>query len=66
MIKRLDHQQDSYGSTKVVYMKYAQASKLLDVLNGVSQGSQSDKTKKIRERVTSRMFQLRLMIKPMP
>ncbi|HGI5920299.1 TPA: type II secretion system secretin GspD [Yersinia enterocolitica] len=46
MIKRLDHQQDSYGSTKVVYMKYAQASKLLDVLNGVSQGSQSDKTKK--------------------
>ncbi|HDL6856114.1 TPA: type II secretion system secretin GspD, partial [Yersinia enterocolitica] len=46
MIKRLDHQQESYGSTKVVYMKYAQASKLLDVLNGVSQGSQSDKTKK--------------------
>ncbi|HDL6964512.1 TPA: type II secretion system secretin GspD [Yersinia enterocolitica] len=46
MIKRMDHQQDSYGSTKVVYMKYAQASKLLDVLNGVSQGSQSDKTKK--------------------
>ncbi|WP_174848661.1 type II secretion system secretin GspD [Yersinia artesiana] len=47
MIKRLDHQQDSYGNTKVVYMKYAQASKLLDVLNGVSQGGQSDKTKKI-------------------
>lgn len=46
MIERLDHQQDSYGSTKVIYMKYAQASKLLDVLNGVSQGGQSDKTKK--------------------
>lgn len=47
MIKRLDHQQDSYGTTKVIYMKYAQASKLLDVLNGVSSGVQSDNTKKI-------------------
>lgn len=47
MIKRLDHQQDSYGSTKVIYMKYAQASKLLDVLNGVSLWGQSDKTKKM-------------------
>ena len=47
MIKKLDHQQDSYGSTKVIYMKYAQASKLLDVLNGVSQGGQRDKNKKM-------------------
>ncbi|CNH61844.1 general secretion pathway protein D [Yersinia thracica] len=47
MIKRLDHQQDSYGTTKVIYMKYAQASKLLDVLNGVSSGVQSDNAKKI-------------------
>ncbi len=28
----------SDGNTKVVYMKYAQASKLLDVLNGISEG----------------------------
>ncbi|WP_392433520.1 type II secretion system secretin GspD [Yersinia sp. HM-2024] len=47
MIKKLDHQHDSYGNTKVVYMKYTQASKLLDVLNGVSQGGQGDKNKKM-------------------
>ncbi|MBW5825718.1 type II secretion system secretin GspD [Yersinia kristensenii] len=47
MIKRLDQQQDNDGTTKVVYMKYAQASKLLDVLNGVSNGVQSDNTKKL-------------------
>lgn len=47
MIKRLDQQQDNDGTTKVVYMKYAQASKLLDVLNGVSNGIQSDNTKKL-------------------
>ncbi|CNL13511.1 general secretion pathway protein D [Yersinia frederiksenii] len=46
MIKELDQQQDSYGNTKVIYMKYAQASKLLDVLNGISHGSRSDKNKK--------------------
>ena len=54
MIERLDHQQDSYGSTKVIYMKYAQASKLLDVLNGVSQGGQSGKTKKTSGKSSSR------------
>jgi general secretion pathway protein D len=43
MIKDLDHQQNSYGNTKVIYMKYAQASKLLDVLNGIGQGFQNDK-----------------------
>ncbi len=43
MIKELDQQQDSYGNTKVIYMKYAQASKLLDVLKGVSHGFQNDK-----------------------
>ncbi|WP_249192871.1 type II secretion system secretin GspD [Yersinia sp. Marseille-Q3913] len=43
MIKDLDHQENSYGNTKVIYMKYAQASKLLDVLNGISQGLRSDK-----------------------
>ncbi|CFQ52937.1 general secretion pathway protein D [Yersinia aleksiciae] len=43
MIKDLDRQENSYGNTKVIYMKYAQASKLLDVLNGVSQGFLSDK-----------------------
>lgn len=36
MIERLDRQKDSQGNTKVFYMKYAQASKLLDVLNSVS------------------------------
>lgn len=43
MIKELDQQRDSYGNTKVIYMKYAQASKLLDVLNGVSHGFHNDK-----------------------
>lgn len=47
IIKKLDHQQDSDGSTKVIYMKYAQASKLLDVLNGVSLGVQSNKPGKM-------------------
>ncbi|WP_145509849.1 type II secretion system secretin GspD, partial [Yersinia rochesterensis] len=54
MIKRLDHQQDSYGTTKVIYMKYAQASKLLDVLNGVSSGVQSDNAKKIAGKSNAR------------
>ncbi|MFA3762284.1 type II secretion system secretin GspD [Yersinia sp. 2466 StPb PI] len=43
MIKELDHQQNSYGNTKVIYMKYAQASKLLEVLTGISQGFLSNK-----------------------
>ncbi|WP_276528235.1 secretin N-terminal domain-containing protein, partial [Yersinia bercovieri] len=43
MIKDLDHQESSFENTKVIYMKYAQASKLLDVLNGISQGQRSDK-----------------------
>ncbi|MGP2471085.1 type II secretion system secretin GspD [Yersinia sp. 2540 StPb PI] len=43
MIKELDHQQNSYGNTKVIYMKYAQASKLLEVLTGIGQGFLSNK-----------------------
>ncbi|ARB86289.1 MULTISPECIES: type II secretion system secretin GspD [Yersinia] len=43
MIKELDHQQESYGNTKVIYMKYAQASKLLEVLTGISQDFHSNK-----------------------
>ncbi|HHL2560532.1 TPA: type II secretion system secretin GspD [Yersinia enterocolitica] len=54
MIKRLDHQQDNYGNTKVIYMKYAQASKLLDVLNGVSQEGPNDKNKKMTRKSSIR------------
>ncbi len=43
MIKKLDKRQSSDGNTKVVYMKYAQASKLLDVLNGISEGFHNEK-----------------------
>lgn len=46
MIKKLDQRQDSGGNTKVIYMKYAQASKLLDVLNGISVGLQEDQKTK--------------------
>ncbi|CNE87967.1 general secretion pathway protein D [Yersinia rohdei] len=46
MIRELDKPQDNYGNTKVIYMKYAKATKLLDVLNGVSHGFYYDKNKK--------------------
>lgn len=46
MIKKLDKRQSSDGNTKVVYMKYAQASKLLDVLNGISEGFHNEKKTK--------------------
>ncbi|WP_420856026.1 type II secretion system secretin GspD [Yersinia kristensenii] len=59
MIKRLDQQQDNDGTTKVVYMKYAQASKLLDVLNGVSNGVQSDNTKKLAGKSNARNVSIR-------
>ncbi|MFL4558587.1 type II secretion system secretin GspD [Yersinia kristensenii] len=59
MIKRLDQQQDSDGTTKVIYMKYAQASKLLDVLNGVSNGVQSDNTKKLAGTSNARNVSIR-------
>ncbi|WP_421684818.1 type II secretion system secretin GspD [Yersinia kristensenii] len=59
MIKRLDQQQDNDGTTKVVYMKYAQASKLLDVLNGVSNGVQSDNTKKLAGKSNARNMSIR-------
>lgn len=45
MIRELDKPQDNYGNTKVIYMKYAKATKLLDVLNGVSHGFYYDKNK---------------------
>ncbi|WP_050290229.1 type II secretion system secretin GspD [Yersinia kristensenii] len=59
MIKRLDQQQDNDGTTKVVYMKYAQASKLLDVLNSVSNGVQSDNTKKLAGKSNARNVSIR-------
>ncbi|WP_042820753.1 type II secretion system secretin GspD [Yersinia wautersii] len=46
MIKKLDKRQSSDGNTKVIYMKYAKASKLLDVLNGISTGLQDEKKAK--------------------
>lgn len=50
MMKQLDQQQNSYGNTKVIYMKYAQASTLVDVLNGISQDFQEDKKDKLTSR----------------
>jgi general secretion pathway protein D len=42
MIKQLDHEQAVQGNTKVVYLKYAKATDLVDVLNGVSSSKQSE------------------------
>ncbi|MCK8539337.1 type II secretion system secretin GspD [Yersinia ruckeri] len=45
MIKKLDKEQISHGNTKVIYLKYAKAGKLLDVLNGVSVSIKDEKKK---------------------
>lgn len=45
MIKKLDKEQISHGNTKVIYLKYAKAEKLLDVLNGVSVSIKDEKKK---------------------
>ncbi|MFE8150057.1 type II secretion system secretin GspD [Brenneria goodwinii] len=42
MIKQLDHEQAVQGNTKVIYLKYAKASDLVEVLNGVSDSIQSE------------------------
>lgn len=42
MIKQLDHEQAVQGNTKVIYLKYAKASDLVEVLNGVSDSIQGE------------------------
>lgn len=43
MIKQLDRQQAVQGNTKVIYLKYAKAADLVEVLTGISSSLQSDK-----------------------
>ena len=43
MIKQLDRQQAVQGNTKVIYLKYAKAADLVEVLTGISSTLQSDK-----------------------
>ncbi|PVZ84707.1 type II secretion system protein GspD [Serratia sp. S1B] len=42
MIKQLDRKQAVQGNTKVIYLKYAKATDLVEVLTGVSAGIQGD------------------------
>lgn len=42
MIKQLDREQAVQGNTKVIYLKYAKATDLVEVLTGVSSSIQSD------------------------
>ncbi|CNK04734.1 General secretion pathway protein D [Yersinia aldovae ATCC 35236] len=59
LMKQLDQQQNSYGNTNVIYMKYAQASKLVDVLNGISQGFQGEKRDKLTNKQRAGGFTIR-------
>lgn len=43
MIKQLDRQQATQGNTKVIYLKYAKAADLVEVLTGISSTMQSEK-----------------------
>lgn len=43
MIKQLDRQQAVQGNTKVIYLKYAKAADLVEVLTGISSSLQNDK-----------------------
>ncbi len=43
MIKQLDRQQAVRNNTKVIYLKYAKAADLVEVLTGISSTLQSDK-----------------------
>lgn len=57
MIKQLDREQKVQGNTKVIYLKYAKAKDLLEVLTGVSSSIESDQKKNkstnaLREGVT--------------
>lgn len=45
IIRKLDQEQTADGNTKVIYLKYAKAENLLDVLNGVSTSLKDDKKK---------------------
>ncbi|KEY58923.1 type II secretion system protein D [Serratia sp. DD3] len=42
MIKQLDRKQSVQGNTKVIYLKYAKSTDLVEVLTGVSAGIQND------------------------
>lgn len=42
-VQELDRQGDIHGNTKVIYLKFAKAESLLDVLNGVSSNQQGGK-----------------------
>ncbi|WP_227739365.1 type II secretion system secretin GspD [Yersinia artesiana] len=42
-VQELDRQGDIHGNTKVIYLKFAKAESLLDVLNGVSTNQQGGK-----------------------
>lgn len=57
MIKQLDREQKVQGNTKVIYLKYAKAKDLVEVLTGVSSSIESDQKKNkstnaLREGVT--------------
>jgi len=43
LIKRLDVEQSSQGNTRVFYLKYAKAAKIVEVLTGVSEKISNDK-----------------------
>ncbi len=43
-VQELDRQGDIHGNTKVIYLKFAKAESLLDVLNGVSTNQQGGKS----------------------
>lgn len=42
MIKQLDRQEDVQGNTKVIYLKYAKAKDLVEVLTGISSSIEND------------------------
>ena len=44
LVSRLDVEQNSQGNTRVFYLKYAKAAKLVEVLTGVSEKISDDKT----------------------
>ena len=45
MIKQLDRQEDVQGNTKVIYLKYAKAKDLVEVLTGISSSIENDSKK---------------------
>jgi general secretion pathway protein D len=55
LVRRLDNEQESMGNTKVIHLKYAQATDLVKVLTGVAKNLQSTGGKaKSKSRATNR------------